>query len=64
LLTYLYFQEVNLANNQLTALPALWLSLWGSPDASGLLQPEKDADSTAVAAKAKVLVLGNPLAMV
>ena len=58
-------QEVNLANNQLAELPALWLSIWGAPDpATGLLlqpPPEQEQPSDKPTVAVKVLVLGNPL---
>jgi hypothetical protein len=60
---------VNLANNQLTALPELWVTTWGKPNAStGLLELELELEQqdggnkkNNSSAGVKVLVLGNPL---
>lgn len=56
---------MNLANNQLAALPELWQTLWGTPHpTTGLLHfadSSSAADAAGGKAKAKVLVLGNPV---
>lgn len=59
---------MNLANNQLTALPELWVTTWGKPNAStGLLELELGVEQQEgnkknnSSAGVKVLVLGNPL---
>lgn len=58
---------MNLSNNQLSELPPLWESIWGSVDpATGLLTitvtatSEKEKDNKE-SKGAKVLLLGNPL---
>lgn len=68
----LYLQEVNLSNNQLSELPPLWETMWGSVyPATGLLALSVSVSVTATAAPAavdgakkdaaKVLLLGNPI---
>ncbi len=60
---------MNLSNNQLSELPPLWETIWGTADpATGLLTLTVTVTAAAVAEKdnkeskgAKVLLLGNPL---